>query len=257
MTVRKGNVVKKGKGMAYVVTSGKGGVGKSTVAVNLALALRNEGLQVGILDADLYGPSIPKMLGCEGVLPEIKGGEILPIEAYGLSAMSFASLSQGEAPLIWRGPMIGKALTQFFYQVAWGELDYLVIDLPPGTGDVQLTMIERLPIAGAVIVSSPQDLALIDAAKAVQMFRKLNIPIFGLIENMSNFVCSNCGAEHAILGHGGARAYAESHNIDFLGEVPLHMSYRTGGDRGEPVAANRDHPLGTTFRSAALRILGD
>ena len=150
--------------------------------------------------------------------------------------------------------MVGKALLQFFYQVAWEDLDYLVIDLPPGTGEVQLTMIERLPIHGAVIVSSPQDLSLIDAAKAVQMFRKLRIPILGLVENMSQFICENCGHAHAILGHGGAKSYAEKENLTFLGEVPLHMGYRTSGDQGQPVSAFADHPLAGVFKKAAEKI---
>jgi ATP-binding protein involved in chromosome partitioning len=221
------------------VASGKGGVGKSTVAVNLALALSGLGLEVAVLDADIYGPSLPKLLGLKG-RPRLAEGStktMVPLEAYGLKVMSMGFLVEEETPMIWRGPMVMSALVQMLRDVAWGETDVMVIDMPPGTGDAQLTLAQQTPLAGAVIVSTPQDLALIDARKGLAMFRKVNVPVLGIIENMSYFVCSTCGTRHEIFGHGGARAEAARLAVPFLGEVPLDAELRARSDRGEPVVA--------------------
>ncbi len=226
-------------GVAHViaVASGKGGVGKSTTAVNLALGLGTLGLRVGLLDADIYGPSIPKLLGIHGK-PKLLEGRILePMEAYGLKVMSIGFLVEEEAAMIWRGPMVMSAITQMLREVAWGELDVLVVDMPPGTGDAQLTMAQATPLAGAVIVSTPQDLALIDARRGVSMFRRVEIPILGIVENMATFVCPHCGKASDIFGHGGARHEAERLGVAFLGEVPLTMSIRESSDAGRPVVA--------------------
>ena len=219
------------------VASGKGGVGKSTTAVNLALALQENGLSVGILDADIYGPSIPRLLGISSK-PKADGRILLPLEGYGLKAMSMGFLVEEEAPMIWRGPMVISALTQMLREVAWGELDILVVDMPPGTGDAQLTMAQQVPLAGAIIVSTPQDIALIDARKGLNMFRKVNVPILGLIENMSYFLCPNCGERSDIFGHGGAREEATRLGAPFLGEVPLHMDIRRYSDGGTPIVVS-------------------
>lgn len=223
------------------VASGKGGVGKSTVAFNLAVALRRAGYSVGLLDGDIYGPSLPTLSGTEGRRPEQDdAGRLVPPEAHGLKLMSIGFLSDAGAPMIWRGPMVQTALYQMLRDVAWGTedelLDILVIDMPPGTGDAQLTLAQKVPVTGAVIVSTPQDLALIDARKAIAMFEKTGVPILGLVENMSVWTCPACGhAEHP-FGHGGARAEAEKRNVPFLGEVPLDMAVRVRGDAGEPAA---------------------
>src|SRR5499427_8630076 len=199
------------------VASGKGGVGKSTVAVNLALGLRDLGLRVGVLDADIYGPSTPRLLAIKGK-PQTKGGtRLIPMDGYGLKVMSIGFLEE-EAPMIWRGPMVMSALTQMLREVEWGELDVMVVDMPPGTGDAQLTMAQQVPLAGAVIVSTPQDLALIDARRGIAMFRRVNVPVLGVVENMSYFVCPQCGARSDIFGHGGARHEAERLGVPFLGE---------------------------------------
>ena len=211
------------------VASGKGGVGKSTVAVNLALGLQAAGLKVGILDADIYGPSQPRLLGLKGQPQVIKGKTLQPMEGYGLKAMSMGFMVDEGTPIIWRGPMVVGALNQMLRDVAWGEdgdLDVLVIDMPPGTGDVQLTMAQQVPLAGAIIVSTPQDLALIDARKGLNMFRKVDVPVLGIIENMSYFICPKCGERSDIFGHGGAEAEAERLGVPFLGGVPLHMDIR-------------------------------
>ena len=218
------------------VASGKGGVGKSTTAANLALGLAALGWRVGVLDADIYGPSMPRLFGLRGK-PESDGKTIRPMEAYGIKVMSIGFLVDEEVAMIWRGPMVQSALTQMMRDVAWGELDCLVVDMPPGTGDAQLTMAQTVPLAGAVIVSTPQDLALIDARRAVAMFKKVNIPILGAIENMSYFLCPHCGGRSDVFAHGGARHEAERLGVPFLGEVPLHMTIRENSDAGRPVVA--------------------
>lgn len=219
------------------VASGKGGVGKSTVAVNLALALSKLGRRVGLLDADIYGPSIPRMMGLKGK-PESKDGKkLLPKEKYGIRTMSIGYLVNEDTPMIWRGPMVQSALTQMMSDVEWGELDVLVVDMPPGTGDAQLTMAQRVPLTGAVVVSTPQEIALIDARKGFAMFEKTHVPVFGIVENMAYFVSPGSGEKSYIFGEGGARRMAEKLGCDFLGEVPLHMSIREKSDNGEPVVA--------------------
>jgi ATP-binding protein involved in chromosome partitioning len=219
------------------VASGKGGVGKSTTAVNLALGLHAIGLKSGILDADIYGPSQPRLLGLSG-RPQVAGNKLRPMEAYGLKAMSMGLLVDEATPVIWRGPMVVSALTQMLREVAWGELDVLVIDMPPGTGDVQLTMAQQAPLSGAIIVSTPQDLALIDARKGLAMFRKVDVPVLGIIENMSTFVCPHCGQRSDIFGHGGAEAEARRLAVPFLGGVPLDMAIRSTSDEGRPIVAS-------------------
>ncbi len=219
------------------VSSGKGGVGKSTTSVNLALGLKALGLKVGILDADIYGPSMPRLMGIKE-RPEMTKGELIkPMEKYGIKVMSMGFLVDEEAPMIWRGPMVVSALTQLLREVDWAPLDVLVVDMPPGTGDIQLTMAQRVPLAGAVIVSTPQDLALIDARKGLNMFRKVEIPILGIVENMSYFIAPDTGKRYDIFGHGGAKEDAERHNVPFLGEVPLDMDVRANSDAGTPITA--------------------
>lgn len=221
------------------VASGKGGVGKSTVAINLALALKALGLKTAILDADIYGPSLPKLLGLTG-RPRVADGEgkvMLPMERYGLQAMSIGFLIEEETPMIWRGPMVMSALVQMLRDVRWSDVDVMVVDMPPGTGDAQLTLAQQTPLSGAVIVSTPQDLALIDARKAIAMFKRVSVPVIGIIENMSYFVCPECGTTHEIFGHGGARAEAERLGVPFLGELALDAMLRERSDRGEPVVA--------------------
>ncbi len=236
------------------VASGKGGVGKSTTAVNLALGLQAIGLKAGILDADIYGPSQPRLLGLSG-RPQVAGGNTLrPMEAYGLQAMSMGFLIDEGTPIIWRGPMVVSALTQMLRDVAWGELDVLVIDMPPGTGDVQLTMAQQVPLSGAIIVSTPQDLALIDARKGLNMFRKVDVPVLGIIENMSTFICPKCGERSDIFGHGGAKLEAEKLGIPFLGGVPLDMEIRIRSDDGRPiVATSPDGALARVYRDIAVK----
>jgi ATP-binding protein involved in chromosome partitioning len=235
------------------VASGKGGVGKSTVAVNFALALKEQGLRVGILDADIYGPSMPRLLGLKGE-PQQVADKLAPMEAYGVKAMSMGFLVDEETPMIWRGPMVMSALSQMLKDVAWGELDVLVVDMPPGTGDAQLTMAQQVPLAGAVIVSTPQDLALIDARKGLNMFRKVNVPVLGLVENMSAFVCPHCGERSDIFGHGGAKAEAARLGVPFLGEVPLLPAIRETSDSGRPVVATApETPAAEAFREIAAR----
>ncbi len=220
------------------VASGKGGVGKSTTAVNVALAMQALGKKVGVLDADIYGPSMPRLLGVTGK-PQTIGDKMLkPLEAYGLKVMSMGFLVEEDTPMIWRGPMVMSAITQMLKEVAWGELDILVVDMPPGTGDAQLTMAQQVPLAGAIIVSTPQDLALIDARKGLNMFRKVDVPVLGIVENMSTFVCPHCGERSDIFGHGGARKEADRLSVNFLGEVPLHMDIRDRSDAGRPVVAS-------------------
>ena len=219
------------------VASGKGGVGKSTTAVNLALGFQAIGLKAGILDADIYGPSQPRLLGLSGRPQVGANNKLVPVEGYGLKCMSMGFMVDEGTPVIWRGPMVVQALTQMLREVLWGELDVLVIDMPPGTGDVQLTMAQQVPLSGAIIVSTPQDLALIDARKGLAMFRKTDIPVIGLIENMSYFICSKCGERHEIFGHGGAEQEAKKLDVPFLGGVPLHIDIRAKSDSGQPITA--------------------
>jgi ATP-binding protein involved in chromosome partitioning len=217
------------------VASGKGGVGKSTTAVNLALGFQQNGLRVGVLDADIYGPSMPRLLAIRGK-PELIGENLLaPVQNYGLKVMSMGFLVEEETPMIWRGPMVMSAITQMLKDVAWGELDIMVVDMPPGTGDAQLTLAQQVPLSGAVIVSTPQDLALIDARKGLNMFKRVNVPVLGIIENMSFFVCPKCGERSDIFSHGGARHEAQRLGVPFLGELPLHMAIRETSDRGHPI----------------------
>jgi ATP-binding protein involved in chromosome partitioning len=217
------------------VASGKGGVGKSTTACNLALALRAKGLSVGVLDADIYGPSMPKLFALKGQPRILSGRTLAPLEAYGCSVMSIGFLVDADKAMVWRGPMVASAITQMLRDVAWGALDVLVIDMPPGTGDTQLTLAQTAPLSGAVIVSTPQDLALIDARRGVAMFRDVGVPILGLVENMSYFVCDDCGKRHDIFAHGGARAEAARLGVPFLGEIPLDAVIRERSDQGLPV----------------------
>jgi len=244
-----------GVGAIVAVASGKGGVGKSTTAVNLALALHELGLKVGILDADIYGPSMPKLLGIRE-RPESAGGNRLrPIERYGMPVMSIGFLIEEETPMIWRGPMVMSALTQMLREVEWGTLDVLVVDMPPGTGDAQLTMAQQVPLKGAVIVSTPQDLALIDARRGIAMFRRVNVPVLGIVENMSTFICPHCGSRSDIFGHGGARREADRLGVPFLGEVPLDIAIREKSDAGSPVvSAAADNPLAQYYRDIAVRV---
>jgi ATP-binding protein involved in chromosome partitioning len=236
------------------VASGKGGVGKSTTAVNLALGLQAIGLKTGILDADIYGPSQPRLLGLTGRPEVARANTLRPMQAHGLRAMSMGFLVEEGTPIIWRGPMVVSALTQMLRDVDWGDLDVLVIDMPPGTGDVQLTMAQQVPLAGAIIVSTPQDLALIDARKGLNMFRKVDVPVLGIIENMSYFLCPKCGERSDIFGHGGAKAEAEKLGIPFLGAVPLHIDIRATSDEGRPiVASSPDSVHAQIYRDIAAR----
>jgi len=236
------------------VASGKGGVGKSTTAVNLALAFQGNGLKAGILDADVYGPSQPRLLGLSGRPSQGPDGKLAPPVGYGLKCMSMGFMVDEGTPVIWRGPMVVQALTQMLRDVAWGELDVLVIDMPPGTGDVQLTMAQQVPLSGAVIVSTPQDLALIDARKGLAMFQRTDVPVLGIIENMSYFVCTKCGERHEIFGHGGAEAEAGKLGVPFLGAVPLHIDIRARSDAGEPIVATEPDSLpAQIFRDVAAR----
>ena len=237
------------------VASGKGGVGKSTIAANLALGLAANGLKVGVLDADIYGPSMPRMLGISG-RPQSRDGKILiPMKNYGLAAMSMGFLVPEETPMIWRGPMVMSALQQMLRNVEWGELDIMVVDMPPGTGDAQLTMAQQVPLAGAVIVSTPQDIALLDARKGLHMFEKVNVPVLGIVENMSYFLCPNCGHRSEIFSHGGARREAERLGAEFLGEVPLDLAIRETSDGGRPITvAEPQGPHALLFRQMAARI---
>jgi len=237
------------------IASGKGGVGKSTTAVNLALALRELGLKVGILDADIYGPSMPKLLAIRERPQAIGGNRLRPIERFGMPVMSIGFLIEEETPMIWRGPMVMSALTQMLREVEWGALDVMVVDMPPGTGDAQLTMAQQVPLKGAVIVSTPQDLALIDARRGIAMFRRVNVPVLGIVENMSTFVCPQCGTRSDIFGHGGARREAERLGVPFLGEVPLDIAIREKSDSGSPVVATApDSAHAKHYRDIAVRV---
>jgi len=237
------------------VASGKGGVGKSTTAVNLALALKGLGLAVGLLDADIYGPSQPRMMGISGRPSSPDGRRILPMENYGIRVMSVGFLVPDDAPMIWRGPMVTSALNQMLREVDWGELDILVVDLPPGTGDAQLTVSQQVPLSGAIIVSTPQDIALLDARRGLNMFRNVDVPVLGIIENMSYFLCLHCGMRSDIFSHGGARREAEKLGVDFLGEIPLDKAIRETSDSGRPVVVSDPGSAhAKTFRAIAQRV---
>ncbi|MBN9511705.1 MAG: Mrp/NBP35 family ATP-binding protein [Alphaproteobacteria bacterium] len=241
-------------GAVIAVASGKGGVGKSTVAVNLAVALARMGLRTGLLDADIYGPSLPRMLGLNRK-PELRGDRVLPLPAWGLQAMSIGFLVDEETAMIWRGPMVMGALEQMMGQVEWGRLDVMIVDMPPGTGDAQLTMAQRVALAGAVIVSTPQDVALADARRGVRMFERTRVPVLGLVENMSFFCCPECGHRAEIFGHGGAKAEAHRLGVEFLGEVPLLPDIRSSCDAGEPIAAAApESAAAQAFAAIAARV---
>jgi ATP-binding protein involved in chromosome partitioning len=241
------------------VASGKGGVGKSTVAVNFALALAAEGARVGLLDADIYGPSQPRMLGLTGRRPETRDGKLLePLVAHGIEAMSIGFLVDEQQPMAWRGPMVTSALNQLLTQTRWGDLDYLIVDMPPGTGDIQLTLAQRVPVSGAVIVTTPQDIALADARKGLEMFQKVHVPVLGVVENMSLHICARCGHEEHIFGERGGRNLAEQYGVPLLGSLPLDRRIREETDAGKPtVAADPTSPLSRAFTEAALRAAGE
>ncbi|QDP25430.2 Mrp/NBP35 family ATP-binding protein [Bradyrhizobium cosmicum] len=244
-----------GVAAVIAVASGKGGVGKSTTALNLALGLRDLGLKVGLLDADIYGPSVPRLTGLHEK-PELNGErKMIPLRRFGLAIMSIGFLVEEETAMIWRGPMVMSAVTQMLRDVAWGTLDVLVVDMPPGTGDAQLTLAQNVPLKGAVIVSTPQDLSLIDARRGLAMFRKVNVPVLGIVENMSYFQCPHCGTKSDIFGHGGARHEAEKLGVPFLGEIPLHMAIRASSDAGSPVVDSEpDGPHAAIYRAIAGQV---
>src|SRR5690242_2259367 len=244
-----------GVGAIIAVASGKGGVGKSTTALNLALGLRDLGLKVGLLDADIYGPSVPRLTGIREK-PELTGErKMIPIERFGIAVMSIGFLVEEDTAMIWRGPMVMSAITQMLRDVAWGTLDVLVVDMPPGTGDAQLTLAQNVPLKGAIIISTPQDLSLIDARRGLAMFKKVNVPVLGIVENMSYFQCPHCGTKSDIFGHGGARHEAERLGVPFLGEVPLHMAIRATSDAGNPVVVSEpDGPHAAIYRAIGEKV---
>ncbi len=241
------------------VASGKGGVGKSTTAVNLALALQREGAAVGVLDADIYGPSMPRMLGVSGKPEVTEDRKMQPHRAHGVQVMSIGFLVEENTPMIWRGPMVTSALQQLLSESAWDHLDYLIIDLPPGTGDIQLTLSQKIPVSGAIIVTTPQDIALLDAQRALQMFRRVEVPVLGVVENMSTHVCSNCGHEETIFGEGGGVSMAEEHEIPLLGRLPLDIRIRQQSDAGTPLVLQADgqDDVASRYREMALRAAGE
>jgi len=236
------------------VASGKGGVGKSTTAVNLALALQAEGATVGILDADIYGPSIPRMLGCKGQPESSDGKSLEPMIGHGIQSMSIGYLVEEDTPMIWRGPMVTQALEQLLNDTRWKDIDYMVVDLPPGTGDIQLTLAQKIPVSGAIIVTTPQDIALLDARKGLKMFEKVEVPVLGIVENMSIHICSECGHAEHIFGEGGGARMAEQHDVDFLGALPLDIRIREQADSGNPtVAAMADSQISDIYRDIARK----
>ena len=244
-------------GIKYIVAvaSGKGGVGKSTTAVNFALGLQSMGLKVGLFDADVFGPSQPRMMGISGKPQSADGKTLEPMENYGIKVMSMGFLVDEDQPVVWRGPMVMGALQQMMNDVNWGKLDILVIDMPPGTGDTQLSMSQNVPLAGAVIISTPQDIALLDARKGLNMFLKVDVPVLGIIENMSYFLCPECGHQSDIFGHGGARAEATKLGCDFLGEVPLHMDIRSTSDNGTPIVQSQPNsPHSVIYKDIAAQV---
>jgi ATP-binding protein involved in chromosome partitioning len=244
-----------GVGAVIAVASGKGGVGKSTTALNLALGLRDLGLKIGLLDADIYGPSVPRLTGLRDK-PELNAErKMVPLRRFGLAIMSIGFLVEEETAMIWRGPMVMSAVTQMLRDVEWGQLDVLVVDMPPGTGDAQLTLAQNVPLKGAVIVSTPQDLSLIDARRGLAMFKKVNVPVLGIVENMSYFQCPHCGTKSDIFGHGGARHEADKLGVPFLGEIPLHMAIRASSDAGNPVVDSEpDGPHAAIYRAIAGQV---
>ena len=238
------------------VASGKGGVGKSTTAVNVALALAGEGARVGVLDADIYGPSIPLMLGVSGENPTSDDGKSMnPLSAHGVQVMSIGFLIDADQPMVWRGPMVTQALAQMLQTTRWDDLDYLIVDMPPGTGDIQLTLSQQVPVSGAVIVTTPQDIALLDARKGLQMFRKVSVPVLGIIENMSTHICTQCGHEESIFGSGGGERMAEEYDVQMLGQLPLELAIREQTDSGTPsVVADPDNAAADAYRRTAIRL---
>jgi ATP-binding protein involved in chromosome partitioning len=237
------------------VASGKGGVGKSTTAVNLALALAAEGAQVGILDADIYGPSQPMMLGITGRPTSVEENTMEPMEGHGIQASSIGFLIDDDAPMVWRGPMVTSALEQLLRQTRWRDLDYLIVDMPPGTGDIQLTLAQKVPVTGAVIVTTPQDIALLDARKGLKMFEKVGVPIVGIIENMSTYVCPSCGHEEHVFGTGGGQKMCQEYGVDFLGSLPLNLSIREQADAGRPtVVADPDGAISAIYKTIARQV---
>jgi len=239
------------------VASGKGGVGKSTTAVNLAIALAQSGRKVGLLDVDVYGPSVPHLIGWDGTPPQTENGKIMPLSVYGLSVMSIGFLVPEETPMIWRGPMVHSAIKQMLYDVAWGELDVLLLDMPPGTGDASLSVAQQVPLTGAVIVSTPQDVALLDVRKGIAMFEKMDVPVLGMIENMSTFECPHCHERTDIFGHGGVEADAERLGLAFLGGIPLTLALREASDAGRPIALQVGDPMAETFMAIAMAMQGE
>ena len=247
-----------GVGKIIAIGSGKGGVGKSTFTANLAITLSKLGKKVGVIDADIYGPSLPMIFGKRDEKPRSNSEKkIIPVEAYGIKFMSFGFFINEQDPVIWRGPMLGGVLNQFLFDVDWTGLDYLLIDLPPGTGDIQLSMIQNAHVDGSIVISTPQDIALLDAKKGAEMFKKLNLPVIGMVENMSSFICNHCGTEHHIFGEGGVAKAVEQLEVNFLGKVPLEIELRTGSDKGEPYMTQdrfRDRPVWKSFESIGQQV---
>jgi ATP-binding protein involved in chromosome partitioning len=242
------------------IGSGKGGVGKSTFTANLAITLSKMGKKVGIIDADIYGPSLPMIFGKRDEKPRSNSDrKIIPVESFGIKFMSFGFFISEQDPVIWRGPMLGGVLNQFLFDVDWSGLDYLLIDLPPGTGDIQLSMIQNAHVDGAIVISTPQDIALLDAKKGAEMFKKMNLPVIGMVENMSSFICNHCGSEHHIFGEGGVAKAVEQMELNFLGKIPLEIELRTGSDKGQPYMTNdifRDRPVWKSFNDVAAKVEG-